>query len=162
MSGEAMERASENRRAGVAWYRANGDTERRHTTGVFVRDDTRLGRVLCVYVDSNAVMVEFNAMRQMYLVRLHAQGLEVDAVQFLLSREGYSTWMGREEQGDEKPRGELPLLSEAEERDVARLLDTDLPEGLRGSVERAVRLSYRREKEIREASSNDNPKDAST
>lgn len=161
MSGPAMERASDNRRAGAAWYKANGDTERRHTTGVFLREDVTKGKVLCVYVDSNAVMVEFNAMRQMYVARLSAQGFEVDGVQFLLSREGYKTWMDREKDDKSQPVGDLPPLGEDEERRVAELLETELPEGLRESVERALRLSYRREKEVKEASSNSTPKDGS-
>ena len=152
LSGDAMAKAGENRKVGVAWYKANGDTERRHTTGVFIKDDVNKGHILCVYVDSNAIMVEFNAMRQMYLARLEAQGIHVDGIQFLLSREGYHTWMDQQKDENEEDKP-LPELSREEERRVAELVPADLPEELRAKVERAIRLSYRREKEIDSSSS---------
>ena len=72
---------------GRAWYAVNGDIERAHTTGVFVREPK--GReqfpALIVYVDSRARATDFNANREVYQARLERVGLHFEEISFLPS-----------------------------------------------------------------------------
>ena len=71
-----------------AWYAANGDIERAHTTGTFVREPRRgeAGPVLVVYVDSKARVTDFSANSEVYLARLANAGHPFCKVEFRLSR----------------------------------------------------------------------------
>ena len=63
---------SANQRATELWRTANGDVERAHTTGVYLRKSPceSLPPVLGVYVDSHARLSDFNANKEIYLTRL--------------------------------------------------------------------------------------------
>lgn len=143
----AWARLSRNRRAAMAWFKANGDVERRHTSGVYLKRAAAGGLppVLVVYVDSHSRLTDFMANREIYLVRLAAVGFEVSGVEFRLSREP-----AREAQSSGKVEPspatvELPPLTDAERR-RADELTADLPEPLRQRARDAMELSMRREK----------------
>ena len=150
---------SANQRAASLWRAANGDVERAHTTGVYLRKSPceSLPPVLGVYVDSHARLSDFNANKEIYLTRLAGVGLEVSGIEFRLTR-----WPAPQEdgilrkgdglrKGDELRRHasgtgapELPPLSPQEERRV-RDACAELPDGLRQRVERAMTLSLQHE-----------------
>lgn len=135
-----------NQRAATAWYRANGDRERRHTMGVFLKASRVRGAapVLGVYVDSHAMATDFGVNKDLYLARLANIGFEASGIEFLISRKPHrSTDAPRE--GRSTAPTELPALDEAERQRVEELV-CDLPESLRESVSKAVTLSLRREK----------------
>ena len=145
---------SANQRAASLWRAANGDVERAHTTGVYLRKSPceSLPPVLGVYVDSHARLSDFNANKEIYLTRLAGVGLEVSGIEFRLTRwpapqEGGILRKGNNElrrhaSGTGAP--ELPPLSPQEERRV-RDACAELPDGLRQRVERAMTLSLQHE-----------------
>lgn len=150
-------RLSRGQRAAQAWYEANGDLERRHTCGVYVRQARVAGAspVLGVYVDTNARLTDLRANKDLYLARLANVGYQVSDIEFRLSRTRRSLYdmapRGPRNDGDvpsrdgSDSREDLPSLSRAEEERVAELT-RDLPEGLRQSASRAISLTMRRKK----------------
>ena len=151
VDGTMMSRMSANQRASAAWYRANGDRERAHTTGVFLKRPRVAGAapILGVYVDSHVMATDFGVNKDIYLARLANVGFEVSGIEFIPSREGYRTARGSRTTA-KAPRCEevLPPLDESELKEVEFLV-RDLPEPLRTSVSKAVSLSKRREKSER-------------
>lgn len=141
---------TENQRARAAWYGANGDIERKHTTGVFLdKTPTKKGRdpILCVYVDSHVRMADFNANKEIYLARLHGVGLQVSGVKFRLSDARHMRKdAGEKYEGIGKKHAsvKLPGLSQ-EERCRIEGMTRNLPDGIRAKAERAIELSFRRE-----------------
>lgn len=129
------------------WLSANGDLERAHTVGVYLREDPR-GRglpTLVVYVDSNACAVDFRAQGELYLARLQAAGASVGGVDFRLSRYAAQHRARRDApRPDASPRRLLPPLSPADEA-LARSLVADLPEGHRERAFRAICASFRQD-----------------
>lgn len=131
---------------GRAWFSVNGDYERAHTVGTFV-DDRRPGAdpVLVVYVDSKAAEVDLMARRELYPARLASRGLRFSEVRFKLSKQRYldrRAAAGGRGAAAEAPRAPLPELTPAQAAEVDDLC-AGLPEPLRGSVSRAMRVSYR-------------------
>jgi hypothetical protein len=136
-----------NQRAWKAWYRANGDRERTHTKGVFLRRP-RSGQgdpLLVVYVDSHALVTDFGVNKELYLARLANVGFRVSGISFQLSRKKVGS------QGQRTPRpshglpSPLPELDAREHADVASLV-SELPESLRATAARAIELSKQRAK----------------
>ena len=82
------ERADASWRVTRAWHAVNGDIERAHTTGTFVRDPRRgeSGPVLVVYVDSRSRATDFSANSEVYLARLANAGLAFSKVEFRMSK----------------------------------------------------------------------------
>lgn len=156
VSGEMRGRMSAAQRAAAAWYGANGDIERAHTTGVFLKKPKRAGvaPILGVYVDSHARLTDFTVNREIYLARLHNAGLEVSGIEFLLTRrdrassaEGAAAGEKSEER-QSLPQREKPL--DLPELDPARRAEIDaavagLEEPLRSKVAHAMELSMRRQ-----------------
>lgn len=140
-------RMSEGQRAAAAWYRANGDRERAHTTGVFLKPARVHGAppVLGVYVDSHVMATDFGVNKDLYLARLANVGYSVSGIDFLVSREGYKTRRAKRERTASASPKELPELS-PRERAEARALVERLPENLRDQALRAVELSKRRQR----------------
>lgn len=143
-------RLSENQRAAVAWFRANGDIEHAHTTGVFLkrRRADGLAPVLGVYVDSHARLTDFSVNREVYLSRLAAIGFEVSGIEFRLSRRPASSPVSHAALGNGATHPSLkalPPLTAAEEERVAALTE-DLPDHLRARAATAMRNSLRRER----------------
>ena len=150
------ERADASWRVTRAWHAVNGDIERAHTTGTFVRDPRRgeSGPVLVVYVDSRSRATDFSANSEVYLARLANSGLAFSKVEFRLSK--YARDRGTEvlsplrppvtpdprvtggRSGDKAP---VPL-SRAEVAEIERAC-SELPPTLRESVSRAMSASYR-------------------
>ena len=148
VDGRMMARLSANQRAATAWYRANGDRERNHTTGVFLKRGRVAGSapILGVYVDSHAMATDFGVNKEIYLARLANVGFEVSGIEFVPSREGYRR--ARKDSASARPVATpepLPELDESERQTVESLV-SELPETLRASASKAVSLSLRREK----------------
>lgn len=133
---------------GRAWHAANGDVERAHTTGLFVREPRGHETLptLVVYVDSRARATDFTANREVYLARLANVGLRFADVVFRENR-----IPGRAPASPRRPRPSSPApapppeLTAAERRRVDELVLT-LPEHLRAPVARAMSASLRSEK----------------
>lgn len=139
-------RMSANQRAAAAWYRANGDREHNHTTGVFLKKARVAGAapVLGVYVDSHAMVTDFGVNKDIYLARLANIGFKVSGIEFIPSRAGYHAARSRHQE-PEKVATELPELSQ-QELIEAQILVADLPEPLKTNAFKAVVMSKRREK----------------
>lgn len=131
--------------AGRAWYAVNGDIERAHTTGVFVREPA--GRqalpTLIVYVDSRARATDFTANREVYLARLEHVGWRFGEIQFRESKRKDAQAARARERRSFSPAAPAPLSDE----DAARIeeLCERVPDALRDSVSRAMRESWQRE-----------------
>ena len=143
-------RMSANQRGAAAWFRANGDRERAHTTGVFLKRPRVRGAapILAVYVDSHAMVTDFGVNKDIYLARLANVGFAVSGIEFLPSREGRRT---RQQQGQAPqmaPTDVLPALDAREAAEAERLV-ADLPEALRPSALKAVTNSMRQRKHER-------------
>lgn len=146
VDGQMSARMSANQRAAAAWYRANGDRERNHTTGVFLKRARVVGAapVLGVYVDSHAMVTDFGVNKDIYLARLANIGFKVSGIEFIVSRPGYHTARSNRQEPD-KTSVELPELS-AQELQEAQILVSDLPESLKTNAFKAVVMSKRRKK----------------
>ena len=144
------ERADASWRVTRAWHAVNGDIERAHTTGTFVRDPRRgeSGPVLVVYVDSRSRATDFSANSEVYLARLANAGLAFSKVEFRLSK--YAPRDRAEGSATARPavtRGKgaatpPPPLSREEAAEIERAC-AELPSTLRESVSRAMSASYR-------------------
>lgn len=152
-NGPLRQGLSKNQLAARAWYSCNGDLERRHTTGVYLRAGrgAAAAPVLGVYVDSHACLSDFSMRQDIYLVRLAAAGLQVSGIEFRLSRREYISAHEVPAKGGKKPqeRRLLAPLSSADRSAVAQIaseLSPRLPETLRAKVSRVVELSLSREK----------------
>ncbi len=159
VGGEMRGRMSAAQRAAAAWYGANGDIERAHTTGVFLKKAKREGAapILGVYVDSHARLTDFTVNREIYLARLHNAGLEVSGIEFRLTRRdraeaqneagaGASAGAGEGHSAlPERPRPlDLPQLDEGK-RATIEVAVADLEEPLRSKVAHAMEMSMRRQ-----------------
>lgn len=146
VSVELKEKLDENQKAAFIWNAANGDIERAHTTGVYLKAG-RAGKapVLGVYLDSAPRVVDFSANKEIYLARLENQGLIFSDIDFKLTR--YPKKDADVAGGSERtaPAPELPELDEAELRYVEELVE-EVPESLRPTVYETVSLMLRREK----------------
>lgn len=136
-------------RAARAWHAANGDRERAHTTGVWLRKPGRAGMdpVLVVALDSNLLAGELGTNKDLYLTRLAMYGVHVSDIRFTVRRADHTpAAAGRDRAGGPAARvGEAPPLSPAELARVDRATAA-LPDGLRQSVSRAMCASLRRSK----------------
>lgn len=146
VDGHMSSRMTANQRAAAAWFRANGDRERAHTTGVFLKRARRAGAapVLGVYVDSHAMATDFGVNKDIYLSRLANIGYEVSGIEFLPSRKPRAGSAANKRPAPERPE-RLPALDQDELREVQALVDR-APDSLKNSVSKAVTLSFQREK----------------
>ena len=133
-------------RAWIAWNRVNGDVERAHSTGAYVGAPRRGARdpELVIYVDSHAFLTEFSANREVYLARLETAGLRFSRIEFRLSKRPRATAASAPLPA--RKTQPLPELTATEEREVDELC-AGLPVALRESVSRAMRVSYRAQKQ---------------
>lgn len=156
INGRMRRGLSKNQLAARVWYRCNGDLERRHTTGVYLRNGRtpQAAPVLGVYVDSHACLNDFTMRSDIYLSRLAVAGLEVSGVEFRLSRQEYVDRRTNAVRGQAAPT-KKPLLAplsreeRAEAAEIAANLSPDVPQSLREKVSRVVELSMSREKASR-------------
>lgn len=147
VDGRLSKRMTANQRAMRAWYRANGDRERAHTVGVFLKKARVAGAppVMGVYVDSHAMATDFGVNKDLYLARLANIGCEVSGIEFIPSRHKRATQRVQNATAEAVP-DQLPSLTPLERAEIAALVE-DLPEELRASVSKAIELSKRREKQ---------------
>lgn len=147
VDGRMAARMSDNQRAAAAWYRANGDRERSHTTSVFLRSARIKGAapVLGVYVDSHAMVTDFGVNKDIYLARLANVGFEVSGIEFLPARGGRARTQSRGTAKRPQQPLVLPELS-AEERARVDTLVAQLPASLREKASKAMITSMQREK----------------
>lgn len=140
-------RMTASQRAAAAWHRANGDRERTHTMGVFLKKSRVPGAapVLGVYVDSHAMATDFGVNKDLYLARLANIGYEASGIEFIVSRDAHARRLPASGRGDVRAEEPLPALSAQERKEVESLV-AQLPEGLRDAASRAVENSMRREK----------------
>ena len=134
-------------RAARAWYAANGDRERAHTTGVWLKDPPRghADPLMVVRVDSGLLASELGANKDLYLARLAFQGVRVCDIRFQVGGRRTARADGAKPHGAAKTRPPLAELSPAARERVERAT-SGLPDGLRQSVSRAMCASLRREK----------------
>lgn len=140
-------RMSDTQHAAAAWYRANGDRERAHTTGVFLRAARVKGMapVMGVYVDSHAMATDFGVNKDIYLARLANVGFEVSGIEFLPSRDGRKRVAAPSGTRAARQSEVLPDLSADELQRVQSLVD-GLPANLKEKASKAIALSMQREK----------------
>ena len=138
---------SDNQRAAFAWSKANGDRERKHTTGVFLKRPRVRGAapILGVYVDSHAMATDFGVNKEIYLSRLANIGFEVSGIEFLPSRRRVQSKETTAAKPTKKQPEQLPELDAHTEREVEELV-AQLPESLRDRASQAILISKRREK----------------
>ncbi len=129
------------KRALATWMRVNGDVERKHTCGAFIRPHPHADPILIIYLDSRTRVVDFNANRELYLQRLAYGGLPLSRIEFKLAKE----LPVRELQEDEEGEEQLIELTE-EEMEYVRSCTGHLGEPLKTSVSKAMIMSLRREK----------------
>ena len=155
LSSMFADRADASWRVTRAWHAVNGDIERAHTTGTFVREPRRgeSGPVLVVYVDSKARVTDFSANSEVYAARLANAGLSFSKVEFRLSR--YPARAGgageplprRHAAAHDEPAAPEPApLSRDEYEEIERACAA-LPASLRESVSRAMSASYMRQRD---------------
>lgn len=142
----ATDKVASSHAASRAWYTVNGDIERAHTAGLFVRVPKRPGAlpILTVYVDSRARVVDFSANREIYLARLSRAGIEFEEIEFRLSKRPVGARSGTAPVERPTSAPEPPPLDQRDAEKIAQLC-TSLPASLRKSVSRAMGASYRRE-----------------
>lgn len=132
-------------RVARAWYAANGDRERRHTTGVWLRKPGRAGAdpVLVVALDSNLMASELGTNKELYLSRLAFHGVAVSDIRFTVRRRDASVPAAARAHARRTDPPPLPDLAPADAERVRRATE-GLPDGLRQSVERAMSATLRR------------------
>lgn len=132
-------------RAARGWFAANGDRERAHTTGVWLRKPGRVGAdpVMVVRLDSNWLMQELATNKELYLARLARIGVAVSDLRFEVGHARVS-----EAARAKRPSKEKPPLPDLRSADLARIerACADLPDGLKESVSRAMCATLAREK----------------
>ena len=133
-------------RAARAWFVANGDRERAHTTGVWTRQGPFEGAdpVLCVAVDSGLLAQELSCNKDIYLSRLAYAGVAISDIRFSVRARPREEVRSVSKKKKEQPKP-LPPLSETELRRVAEATK-DLPDGLRQRASQAMCASLRRNK----------------
>ena len=145
LSRDMWSKMGEAQRASWAWNVANGEVERTHTTGVYVRHAANAthGLILGVYVDTHARLSDFNANREVYRIRLHEAGLDVAGIEFKLNRRPVRP---RSPQGDDsgrKPARGKPLPPDVERR-IEREVSA-LPPKLRDAARRAMTARFQQD-----------------
>ena len=140
---------TKSQRVARAWYAVNGDRERAHTTGVWLKEPTRPGAdpTLVVRVDSGLLASELATNKDLYLSRLAFRGVRVSNVRFTVG--GDPLPQVRKAKGEAKGgEGALPMRVDLTREERARVdrATFGLPEGLRQSVSRAMCASLAREK----------------
>lgn len=147
VDGHMSRKMSANQRAAAAWFKANGDREREHTMGVFLKKAKVAGAapVLGVYVDSHIMATDFGVNKDIYLARLANIGFAVSGIDFIPSREGYKTRRTRARKATQAGPQMLPDLSGEELREVDQLV-SQLPEHLQASASKAMKLSKQKQK----------------
>lgn len=144
-SHDMWSKMGESQRASWAWHVANGEVERNHTTGVYVRHAANVTHdlILGVYVDTHARLSDFNANREVYRIRLHEAGFDVVDVEFKLNRRPLKP-KRRQDTDTASPHGtKREELSPADAARIEREVSV-LPPKLRDAARRAMSASFQR------------------
>lgn len=136
-------RMNAHKRALAVWMSVNGDIERKHTCGAFIKTVAHADPALTIYLDSRSRVVDFSANRELYLQRLAYQGMPLSKIEFRLAKDIPARASAVEEA--EARAEELPELT-AEELAYAATCVEKLEEPLKSSVYKAMIFSMRREK----------------
>lgn len=143
MQGPVSQGLDITKRAGRAWWQANGDLERRHTQGLYVKELKTKAPVLHVYIDTSSLLQDFTTNKELYLARLANRGFEVSDIKFHLSRKKRSAEPRPAAQPEDPAPAPLAQLDPAcaqEIDDACR----ELPERLRATVSKALKLMVAR------------------
>ncbi len=148
LSGPLGEGLSDAQRAARAWYAANGDRERAHTTGVWLRRPPAAGvdPVMVVRVDSGLLASEMGTNKDIYLSRLSFYGVRISNIRFEVGQRAHQAPRPARERGACHPATHAELTDE--ERARVDEACSSLPDGLRESVSRAMCASLLREKSL--------------
>lgn len=137
----ATKQLSDSQRAARAWYSANGDRERKHTTGVWLRKPGRANAdpVMVVRLDSNLLAQELGTNKDLYLARLASAGVRVSDLRFSVGRakEPKKVLSPGRPQPKKTTTRDLTPSEKAHIEDATK----DLPDALRVSVARAMRAT---------------------
>lgn len=136
-------RLNAHKRALALWMSVNGDVERKHTCGAFIKEVAHADPALTIYLDSRSRVVDFTANRELYLGRLAYQGLPLSKLEFRLSKDKPARSSAHMEA--EERAAELPELS-ADELAYIESATAHLAEPLKSSVSKAMIFSFKREK----------------
>ena len=110
--GGAM-RMNAHKRALGMWMRVNGDVERKHTCGAFIKPVPHADPSLTIYLDSRSRVVDFNANRELYLQRLAYGGLPLSRIEFRLAKD-----VAARSSAVEEAEEEVVVEAEAEEAEA--------------------------------------------
>ena len=134
-------------RAARAWYAVNGDRERAHTTGVWLRKSgvAAADPVMVVSVDSGLLAADLGTNKDLYLSRLANRGVRVSDIRFQVGRRKTEANGRRTEKAARQSDCTLPPLDDREREEVEHAVSR-LPEELRKSASRAMCASLRQEK----------------
>ena len=146
LSHDMWSKMGEAQRASWAWNIANGEVERAHTTGVYVRHAANAthDRILGVYVDTHARLSDFNANREVYRIRLHEAGFDVANIEFRLNRRPLRPRSHRGDDAGQPPASRRERLSSEEEERVEREVSVLSPK-LRDAARRAMTAHLQRD-----------------
>ena len=142
---------SQAQRVARAWYAANGDRERSHTTGVWLRKSGRAGidPTLMVAVDSGLLAAELGTNKDLYLSRLAFHGVAVSDIRFVVrpaANAASANAPGRARSGEGVSREtKLPDVSPQERAKIEEAC-AGLPDDLRKSVSRAMCATLAKDK----------------
>mgnify|MGYP002624396941 CR=1 FL=1 len=144
-------RLSAAQQAARAWFSANGDRERAHTTGVWLRKSGRAGvdPVLVVRLDSSLLAQELGTNKDLYLTRLAHAGVSVSDIRFDVGAPRPGGGRGALATAQKERAAQTPpprTLSADEQRSVERAT-AGLPDGLRQSAARAMRATLARQRD---------------
>ena len=135
------------KRVYMLWYKVNGNFERKHTTGLYLKEPVGKEQypTLIVYIDKNIVMQDFRTNKQIYLIRLKAEGLILRDIEFLLSKPGHKSRKPVEIEPMKKKKKKLPELTEEEMAQIESLT-ADLSEETKQIVTKPMISAFRRRK----------------
>lgn len=141
----ATEKMALQRRAWVAWHRANGDRERAHTVYVTLKRPRRAGAdpIVVVGVDSHSFASDVSANKEIYLSRLANVGFAASALEVRIARRR-ATPAKPKAAAPTRPRvtGELT----ADERAYVERMVARLPDSIKPSASKALEKSILRKR----------------
>ena len=137
----------------MLWYKVNGNFERKHTTGLYLKDP--IGKeqypTLIVYIDKNVVLQDFRTNKNIYLIRLKSQNLVLRDIEFKLSKSKNKAFKQKVENKEKKIKKPLPELSSQEIKQIEELTK-DLDEQIKPTVVKSMISMFKRQKQHNEES----------
>lgn len=148
-SHDGAQQLTSSKRVYMLWYKVNGNFERKHTCGLFLKEPSGKEQypTLIVYIDKNVVMQDFRTNKGIYLIRLKAQGLILRDIQFVLTKNPRPKYKKEEETKKKEEKMPLPDLSE-QEMAYIKDLTKDLDEDMKKTVVKPIISVFKRQKQI--------------